>query len=87
MGDILTDEQIKQAYLEWIERYTNNSFDINNLPGGIRLALDNLIKLDPLQFNVVSEKLSDMSQTFNNDGDIPKYIYNWIKPYVRLRSL
>ena len=83
----MTEEQLKLSYLEWIEDYTNNEFDVDNLPGGIKLALDNLTEIDPLQFNVVSEKLSDMSQTFNNNGDIPKYIYNWIKPYVRLKSL
>ena len=83
----MTPEEIRKEYLEWIERYCNNKFDEGNLPGGIKLALDNLIKLDPLSFNVVSEKLSDMSQTFSNDGGIPKFIYAWINPYVRLRSL
>lgn len=86
-GDKMTEEQIRQAYLEWIEDYTNNKFEKDKLPGGIRLALDNLMQLDPLSFNVVSEKLSDMSQTFANDGDIPKFIYNWINPYKRLKSL
>ena len=83
----MTPEQLKQLYLEWIEDYCNNKFDENNLPGGVQLAVNNLADLDPLQFNVTSEKLSDMSQTYANDGEIPKFIYNWIKPYVRLRSL
>ncbi|MGJ0848183.1 hypothetical protein ACR77J_15945 [Tissierella praeacuta] len=83
----MTEIEVKQAYLEWIEDYTNNKFDKDNLPGGIKLALNNLVELDPLSFNVVSEKLSDMSQTFTNDGNIPKFIYNWINPYKRLKSL
>jgi len=83
----MTEEQIKQAYLEWIGRYCNNKFDMGNLPGGIKLALDNLVKLDPLEFNIASESLSDMSKTYVNDGDIPKFIYKWIDPYKRLRSL
>lgn len=83
----MTQEEIKQLYLEWIEGYCNNKFNKNNLPGGIKLALDQLIEIDPLNFNITSEKLSDMSQTYANDGDIPKFIYKWINPYKRLKSL
>ncbi len=83
----MTLVEIKLAYLEWIEDYTSNQFDIDNLPGGIKLALDNLVELDPLDFNITSEKLSDMSQTYANDGNIPKFIYNWINPYKRLKTI
>lgn len=78
-------EEIKIAYFKWIEDFCNNEFDIDNLPGGIKLALDNLVEIDPLSFNIVSEKLSDMSQTFSNDGNIPLYIYNWLLPYRKIR--
>ena len=82
------EEDIEAAYLEWIEKYCNNKFSKDSLPGGIKLALDQLVKIDPFTFNVTSEKLSDMSQTFSdNGGGIPKYIYKWIDPYKRLRSL
>lgn len=84
----MTGEQIKQAYLDWIEDYCNNTFDKDDLPGGVKLALDQLVKIDPLDFNIQSEKIGDLSQTFaNDDGDIPNFIYKWIKPYKRLRSL
>lgn len=83
----MTEEQIRQAYLDWIEDYCNNKFDRDNLPGGIKLALDQLVEIDPLDFNIASEKLSDMSQAYANDGEIPKFIYNWISPYKRLKSL
>lgn len=81
----MTPEEIKQAYLNWIEDYCNNEFDKDNLPGGVKLALDQLVEIDPLDFNIASEKLSDMSQTYANDGDIPKFIYKWLNPYKKLR--
>lgn len=83
----MTPEETKQAYFEWIQQYCNNKFDINNLPGGVKLALDQLIEIDPFSFNVVSESLSDMSQTFANNGDIPKYLYKWIDVYKKLRTI
>lgn len=84
----MTSEDLKIAYLEFIEDETNNKFDENNLPGGIKIALDLLVKLDPLDFDVVSEKLSDMSQTFAaNEKGIPLKVMAWLKPYYRLKSL
>lgn len=83
----MSREEIQRAYLEWIEDYTNNKFDILKLPGGIKLALDTLTDIDPFSFNIVNEKLSDMSQSYANDGNIPPFIYRWIDPYKRLRTL
>ena len=84
----MTEEQVRQAYLEWIEDYCNNTFDKDNLPGGVKLALDQLIKIDPLRFSIQSEQIGDLSQTFaNDDGDMPKFIYKWIDPYKRLKSI
>lgn len=78
-------EKLKELYLSQIEDYCNVIFDVENLPAGVQLALDELINLDPMQFNVTSEKLSDMSMTYaDNGGDIPKYILNWLNPYRRI---
>ena len=87
VGDKMPDVDIQELYLEWIEDYCNNKFDKGNLPGGVKLALNQLVEIDPLDFNITSEKLSDMSQSYANDGDIPKFIYKWINPYKRLKSL
>lgn len=81
----MTKEESRVTYFEWIQDYCNNEFDIGDLPGGVRLALDSLVEIEPLSFNVVSEKLSDMSQTFSNDGNVPKYIFNWLDPYRKVR--
>lgn len=83
----MTREEMKIAYLEWIEDYTNNKFK-DDLPGGIKLALNLMVEIDPLKFNVVNEKLSDMSVTYANEGGgIPKHILNYISPYKRVKSL
>lgn len=84
----MTPEELKIEYLKWIIDETNNQFDVLCLPGGVKIALDMLVKLDPLQFDVVSESLSDMSQTFaTNEKGIPLKVMAWLKPYYRLKSL
>lgn len=81
----MEDERLKELYLEQIQDYCNVLFDKKKLPAGVQLALDELVKLDPMQFNVTSEKLSDMSKTYtDNGGDMPKYILNWLSPYRRI---
>lgn len=84
----ITDEELDSVYLEWIEHYCNNSFPSNNLPGGVKLALKQLKEVDPMQFNVTSQKISDMSQTFSDTGgDVPVFITRYLEPYKRLRTL
>lgn len=75
---------LRELYLEWIEDYCNVLFDSENLPAGVKLALDELVSTDPLQFGVTSEKIADMSVTYGGvDGSIPSYILNWISQYRR----
>lgn len=84
----MTKEEIKVAYLEWIKDYCNiKQLDHDDLPGGIKLALSELQKLDPLDFRITSEKIADLGQTYSNDGNIPKYIYNYLAPYRKIRFL
>lgn len=84
----MNEGELKRAYLSFIEDETNNTFDILSLPGGVSIALDLLIKLDPLEFDVVSESLSDMSQTFaRNERGIPLKVIAWLRPYYRLKSI
>lgn len=84
----MSEEELKLAYLGWMQDETNNKFDLNNLPHGAKIALNLLVEMDPLEFDVVSEKLSDMSQTFaTNEEGIPLKVMRWLKPYYRLKSL
>ncbi|CDZ74863.1 hypothetical protein ING2D1G_0704 [Peptoniphilus sp. ING2-D1G] len=84
----MTDEErekLKGLYLSQIEDYCNVIFDVENFPAGVQLALDELVKVDPMKFNLTSEKLSDMAKTYSdNGGNIPRYILNWLAPYRRI---
>lgn len=81
-------ERLKELYLKQIEDYCNILFKYP-YPSGIALALDNLVEMDPLKFNVASEKLADMSITYTNGSGagggsgLPDYILAWINPYRR----
>lgn len=80
---------LEELYLEWCMDYCNNYFDKDNLPSGIKLAIQELVKIDPLQFGISSQSLHDMSITYAETGDsgIPKYILGWLEPYRRLKTL
>lgn len=84
----MDSEKIKGLYIKWCEDETRNKFDKDNLPAGVELAVNLLIELDPLEFDIVSEKLSDMSITYaTNEEGIPIKVLRWLKPYYRLKSL
>ncbi|EGS29742.1 conserved domain protein [Peptoniphilus sp. oral taxon 375 str. F0436] len=76
--------RLRALYLEQIEDYCNLSFE-KDLPAGVVLALDELVKTDPSRFNLASEKLSDMAVTYSGTSDgLPGYIRNWLNPYRRI---
>lgn len=81
-------EQLKKLYLNQIEDYCNVLFKYP-YPSGITLALDNLVLMDPLKFNIASEKLADMSITYTTGSvgeggsGLPDFILAWINPYRR----
>jgi hypothetical protein len=83
-------EMLKELYLKQIEDYCNILFKYP-YPSGIALALDNLVKMDPLKFGIASEKIADMSITYANSNSnatggssgLPDFIMAWINPYRR----
>ena len=79
----LSEEKVKEIYLKKIEEITNTTFNRNDLPGGIEIALLKLISIDPENIGVASEKLNDMSQTFNSPTEIYKSITIELAPYCR----
>jgi hypothetical protein len=84
----MNEVDLRTEYLGFIEDETNNKFDPDNLPSGVKLALDMLVKLDPMDFDIASESIGDMSQSFvTNDEGIPIKVLRWLKPYYRLKSL
>ena len=79
---------LRELYIQWCEDETRNKFDREKLPAGVNLAVDLLEKLDPLDFDVVSESISDLRQTFaTNEEGIPLKVMRWLRPYYRLRSI
>lgn len=78
----------RELYIRWCEDETRNKFDRSKLPAGVERAVNLLVEMDPMEFDVVSEKLSDMSQTYaTNEEGIPLKVLRWLKPYYRMRSL
>lgn len=79
----MDEVKLRELYLRQVEDYCNVIFD--EVPPGVKLALEELIKYDPMRYSVTSEKLSDMSLTYSdNGGDIPAYIRAWLSPYRRI---
>lgn len=83
------EKRLQELYLRQIEDYCNILFK-EPYPSGVALALENLVKLDPMKFNIASEKLSDMSITYVNGNEsgggssgLPGFIMEWINPYRR----
>ena len=75
--------RLRALYLGQIEDYCNLSFK-EDLPAGVALALEELVKTDPGKFNIAAEKLSDMAVTYQVAGDgLPDYIRHWLNPYRR----
>jgi hypothetical protein len=78
-------EILRTLYLEQIEDFCNVTFDQDDLPGGVGLALNELVKTNPSRYLIQSEKLSDMSKTYGQaDGSIPAYIEARLSPYRRI---
>lgn len=84
----MAETEYRELYIRWCEDETRNKFKRDNLPAGVERAVDLLVEMDPMEFDVVSEKLSDMSQTYaTNEEGIPLKVLRWLKPYYRLMSL
>lgn len=82
-------KRLEGLYLMQIEDYCNIRFK-PPYPSGVALALENLVELDPLKFNIASEKIADMSITYANGNSasggsagLPDFILAWINPYRR----
>lgn len=79
----MTEQEVREAYLEWIKDYCNNDFT-NGIPGGVNLALDKLVARHGQDSNIASEQVGDLSRSFF-DNDIPKDIKALLRPHRRLK--
>lgn len=85
----MTDEEIREACLGWIKDETNNDFinsetEEEELPGGVIIALDLMVKNYDVPLNVQSKKHRKMSITYF-PAKIAQKIYDLISPYRKLK--
>lgn len=79
----MTEQELREAYLDWIKSYCNNDF-AEGVPGGVNLALDKLVARHGQDSNIASEQVGDLSRSFF-DSDIPKDIKHFLRPYRKMR--
>lgn len=79
--DKLDKNRLYKLYLAYIEDYCNVTF--KDIPGGVEIALDMLVEVDPSKFNIASESLADMSVSYKASDDLPVACKALLAPYVR----
>ncbi len=83
----------RRAYLSWINDYCNQSFDENNLPGIIEIALQKLIKMEEIPIGVSSQTVGDISISYARDdtsggqSGMPPEIARLLAPYIKMRTI
>lgn len=60
----MTDEQKREAYLEWINAETGQNYQLGELPALVELVLDKLLEMDGDKVNVKSMSQGGRSITF-----------------------
>ena len=88
----MTESERRAAYLDWINRYCNQDFiddddpEENTIPPGVELVLQDMVKSDPLDFNVASERAEGLAVTYGNGGLVESFKIH-LRPYRRVRFL
>lgn len=79
----MTDEQKREAYLEWINAETGQNYQLEELPALVELVLDKLLEIDGDKANIKAMTQGGRSVTFT-DGTGDK-IKELLAPLRRLR--
>lgn len=79
----MTDEQKREAYLEWINAETGQNYQLEELPALVELVLDKLLEIDGNQANIKAMTQGGRSVTFT-DG-VGDKIKEMLAPLRRLR--
>ena len=76
----MTEEEIRTAYLDWINRYCNQNFKDEEepeegkpIPPGVEFVLDKLVTENPANFGVQSESFEGLSRTYMEGGKMGSY--------------
>lgn len=73
---------IEELILEDIEDYCNVTFDRDNLPAGVVLAIHRKMSQDK-NYGITSEKLADMSKTYSDPSVLEKDWKTGLSKYAR----
>lgn len=79
----MTDEQKREAYLEWINAETGQNYQLGELPALVELVLDKLLEMDGDKANIKAMTQGGRSVTFT-DG-VGDRIEELLAPLRRLR--
>lgn len=79
----MTDEQKREAYLEWINAETGQNYQLEDLPALVELVLDKLLEMDGDKANIKAMTQGGRSVTFT-DG-VGDRIEELLAPLRRLR--
>lgn len=79
----MTDEQKREAYLEWINAETGQNYQLEDLPALVELVLDKLLEMDGDKANIKAMTQGGRSVTFA-DG-VGDRIKELLAPLRRLR--
>jgi len=83
----MTEAEVREAYLEWINDFCNQNYTEDDMPGGVKLALDQLVKMSALPVGVTSESVADLSRSFSIAQEIPAPIRTKLYPYRRMPTV
>ena len=82
----MTDQEIKDALLDWVKVYCNNTFEDDDgnevLPGGVTLFLNSGVAYTKAQTGIQSESLGKYSVTLTTD--FPESMMRLLHPYRKL---
>lgn len=79
----MTNEQKREAYLEWINAETGQNYQLEDLPALVELVLDKLLEMDGDKANIKAMTQGGRSVTFA-DG-VGDKIKDLLAPLKRLR--
>lgn len=84
----MTEQEIEDAYKNYIEEYVGFTIDWTSPPGPAALALESLIaNHDPSGDNVTSESIDDLSQSYGSKADFYKNVTQPLNTIRRMKWL
>lgn len=84
---VVNEIETRAAYLDWINEFCGQEYTEANAPGGVKLAIEQLLKMSKLPVGVGSESVSDLSRSYTIAQEIPATIRTNLYPYRRMPTV